>query len=70
MALLNTSDELLEALARNGGVVVSTSTLTAIGIAQARACGRMYVNASGLGFVLLQNCVAHPNLPDKEACGM
>lgn len=68
--LLNTADELLAVLAKNGGVVVGTDKLTEQGIVMARACGRMYVNADGLGFVVLPNCVAHPNLPRPEACGL
>jgi hypothetical protein len=67
MMLLNTADELLDALAQYGGVIVGTNKLTEQGVAIARACGRMYVNADGLGFVVLPNCVAHPNLPQKAA---
>lgn len=67
--LLNTADELLDELARDGGVVVNTSALTAEGIATARACGRMYVNGDGLGFVVLRNCVAHPNFTQRQGCG-
>lgn len=67
--LLNTADELLDKLAREGGVVVNTSALTPEGVADARACGRMYVTRDGLGFVVLHNAVAHPKFSQPEGCG-
>lgn len=66
--LLDSAEALLEKLACGGGVVVCTNALTEFGIAEARACGRMYVNAEGLGFVVLHGAVAHPNFSQPEGC--
>lgn len=63
--LLETANDLINALAKQGGVIVGTNKLTEYGIADARACGSMYVDPDGLGFVLLPNCVPHPNFPPK-----
>lgn len=43
-------EELFEKL-KNGGKIVSTSDLNNYDIASARACGRMYVDKDGFGFV-------------------
>ena len=65
-----TADQLLDKLAREGGVIVSSGVMTASGIAQAQACGRFYVNQDHLGFAHLPNCIAHPkDLPVHGACG-
>ena len=63
--LIETAEKLLDELAIQGGVIVGTDKLTELGIAEARACGKMYVNTDGLGFVLLPKCVPHPNFPPK-----
>lgn len=60
-----TADDLLVKLSQEGGVIVSSNSLSDYGIASARACDRMYVNEDGLGFVLLPWCVAKPNFPTK-----
>ena len=63
---IKTADELLHKLAVDGGVIVNTSAMTEIGIAEARACGCMYVNEYGLGFVVLHNAVANPKFSQPE----
>lgn len=63
--MLVTAEELIAELGKQGGVIVGTNMLTALGIAEALACGRMHIDADGLGFVLLPHCVPHPNFPPK-----
>lgn len=63
--MLVTAEELIAELGKQGGVIVGTNKLTELGIAEARACGWMHVDTSGLGFVLLANCVPRPNFPPK-----
>jgi hypothetical protein len=45
-------EKLADDLAVLRGAAVSSADCSAMEIAQAQACGRLYVNAAGLGFVL------------------
>lgn len=68
--MIKTADELLDKLARQGGVIVGTNMLSSYGITLAAACDRMYVNEYNLGFVLLPNCYAEVNpASNKETSG-
>ena len=51
--MIETAEELLERLATEGGIVVSTAACSPRVIAEARAEGRMHVNRQGLGFVMM-----------------
>jgi hypothetical protein len=57
--MITSAEELLRLLNKDSasGVIVSTSKLDAIQIAQARACNRMFVTEDGLGFVYLPNMI-------------
>lgn len=63
MSLVLTAEELLKLLASEGGVIVSTASLSDVEISQARACGRMFVAEDGTGFVHKPNCTVKHNLP-------
>lgn len=54
-ATQQTADDLLALLAESGGAILSTDALTPDEIQDARARGTLYVNGSGLGFVLWKN---------------
>lgn len=43
-------EKLLDKLKKEGGAIVSSSQLTKVEIAEAGACGNMYVDADGFGF--------------------
>lgn len=51
--------KLFDLLAANGGKIVSSSSLTELEIAHARAKDRFYVDENGLGFAFI---------PEKEEC--
>jgi hypothetical protein len=63
------AEELLRLLNKDSasGVIVSSSKLDAIQIAQARACHRMFVTEDGLGFVYLPNMIATLSPMIKES---
>lgn len=65
------ADQFLEQLTREGGVIVSGKTLTSQEIADAMACGKLYVTPDCHSFVHLPNCVARPrDLPTCEEEGV
>jgi len=49
--------ELAEMLKEHGGSIVSTASLPVESINQARAAGRMHVDAEGFGFVWEPDCL-------------
>lgn len=51
--MLVTMEHLLDKLAKEGGMIVCTSSLSQLAIAEARACGRMHVDSNSLGYVYL-----------------
>lgn len=59
---MKTLTELAEMLKEYGGSIVSTASLSAESINQARAAQRMYVDDEGFGFVWEPNCL----LPTSE----
>jgi hypothetical protein len=48
----NNFNELFQKL-KNGGKIVSSASCTELEIAQAKACGRIYVDEQGYGFIYL-----------------
>jgi hypothetical protein len=47
----NTPVELLDQLLKEGGCIITSDQCSELEIADAQACGRMYVRDDGIGFV-------------------
>lgn len=58
-------ETLLELLAQHGGEIVCTASLNVEQINQARASGRMYVDANGIGFVWEPNLKRMPETDEE-----